>query len=87
MGLLAWVIRNPIGRSLARCFVVRWFVRKLAARSVRTSIERELKSLVGRDLAEDPVGRAVGKWLRRSPLKRGLDRVVEDVTDRALRAL
>ena len=51
------------------------------------AIERELKDLVGRDLAEDPVGRAVGRWLRKSPVRRGLDRVVEDVTDRALRAL
>jgi isocitrate/isopropylmalate dehydrogenase len=87
VGLLAWVIKNPIGRFLARCFVVRWLVRKLTARTVRRSIERELKDLVGRDLAEDPVGKAVGKWLRRSPVRRGLDRVVEDVTDRALRAL
>jgi hypothetical protein len=87
VGLLVWALTNPIGRLLARTYVVRWLVRKLMARSIRKSIAHELKELVGHDVAEDPLGRAIGKRLRKSSMRRGLDQAVEGITDRALRTL
>lgn len=86
MTLLAWMIRNPLGRLLARCPLTRWVMRKLIARSVRKSVAGVLVVWAGRDVAEDPVGKAVARRLAGSTLRRALDQTVERASDRVLRA-